>query len=114
MWWRNRNVILILSILVALPAGQAAPKLEPLVLPALALVMTLALLEVSGASFKSARGLVLPVLAGLGLNFVVNGGLVLGLERADGPGESHLHGLCAHRGGASGGGGGALHRAAQG
>jgi len=79
-WWRNRNVILILSITVALPVGQAAPWLEALVLPALALVMTLALLEVSGASFKSPRGLVVPVLAGLVLNFGLNGGLVLGLS----------------------------------
>jgi BASS family bile acid:Na+ symporter len=81
MWWRNRNVLLILSIIVALPAGQAAPWLEPLVLPALCLVMTLALLEVSGASFRSARGLALPILAGLGLNFGVNGGLVLALSK---------------------------------
>ena len=93
MWWRNRNVILILSILVALPAGQAAPKLEPLVLPALALVMTLALLEVSEASFKSARGLVLPVLAGLGLNFVMNGGLVLSLSALMAPGEAIFTGF---------------------
>ena len=93
MWWRNRNVILILSILAALPAGQAAPRLEPLVLPALALVMTLALLEVSGASFKSARGLMLPVLAGLGLNFVVNGGLVLGLSVLMAPGKALFTGF---------------------
>ena len=93
MWWRNRNVLLILSIVVALPAGQAAPWLEPLVLPALALVMTLALLEVSGASFRSARGLVLPVLAGLGLNFGINGGLVLGLSALMAPGEAIFTGF---------------------
>ena len=93
MWWRNRNVLLILSIVVALPAGQAAPWLEPLVLPALALVMTLALLEVSGASFRSARGLVLPVLAGLVLNFGINGGLVLGLSALMAPGEAIFTGF---------------------
>ncbi len=80
VWWRNRNFLLILSLVLALPAGQAAPVLEPLVLPALGLVMTLALLEVSGDMFRSPRGLALPVLVGLGLNFGLNGGLVLGLS----------------------------------
>lgn len=80
MWWRNRNVLLILSLVLALPGGQAAPWLEPLVLPALGLVMTLALLEVSGEVFRSARYLVGPVLVGLALNFGLHGGLVLGLS----------------------------------
>jgi BASS family bile acid:Na+ symporter len=93
MWWRNRNVLLILSIILALPAGQAAPYLEPLVLPALGLVMTLALLEVSGASFRSARGLVLPVLVGLALNFGVNGGLVLALSALMAPGKAIFTGF---------------------
>jgi BASS family bile acid:Na+ symporter len=93
MWWRNRNVLLILSIIVALPAGKAAPYLEPLVLPALALVMTMALLEVSGASFRSARGLMVPVLAGLGLNFGINGGLVLALSLLLSPGEAIFTGF---------------------
>jgi BASS family bile acid:Na+ symporter len=93
MWWRNRNVLLILSIVLALPAGQAAPYLEPLVLPALGLVMTLALLEVSGASFRSAKGLVLPVLVGLALNFGVNGGLVLALSALMYPGEAIFTGF---------------------
>jgi BASS family bile acid:Na+ symporter len=93
MWWRNRNVLLILSIVLALPAGQAAPFLEPLVLPALGLVMTLALLEVSGASFRSARGLLLPVLAGLALNFGVNGGLVLALSALMAPGKAIFTGF---------------------
>jgi BASS family bile acid:Na+ symporter len=79
-WWCNRNVLLILSIVLALPAGQAAPWLEPLVLPALGLVMTLALLEVSGESFRSARGLTVPVLVGLALNFGLHGGLILALS----------------------------------
>ena len=74
MWWRNRNFLLILSLVLALPAGQAAPYLEPLVLPALGLVMTLALLEVSGQEFRSARAMLLPVLVGLAMSFALNGG----------------------------------------
>jgi bile acid:Na+ symporter, BASS family len=80
MWWRSRNVLLLLALGLALPAGQAAPLLEPLVLPALGLVMTLALLEVSGEVFRTARNLVWPVLVGLALNFGLNGGLVLALS----------------------------------
>jgi BASS family bile acid:Na+ symporter len=80
MWWRNRNVLLTLSLVLALPAGQAAPFLEPLVLPAFGLVMTLALVEVSGKELRSVRAMVLPALAGLALNFVLNGSVVLSLS----------------------------------
>jgi BASS family bile acid:Na+ symporter len=93
MWWRNRNVLLISSIVLALLIGQAAPYLEPLVLPALGLVMTLALLEVSGASFRSAKGLVVPILVGLGLNFGINGGLVLALSALMDPGKALFTGF---------------------
>jgi len=93
MWWRSRNVLLISSIVLALLAGQAAPYLEPLVLPALGLVMTLALLEVSGASFRTAKGLVVPVLVGLGLNFGINGGLVLALSALLNPGQAIFTGF---------------------
>jgi len=93
MWWRNRNVLLILSIILALPFGQGAPFLEPLVLPALGLVMTLALLEVSGDSFRSGRGLLVPILAGLALNFGLNGGLVLALSALLSPGEAMFTGF---------------------
>jgi BASS family bile acid:Na+ symporter len=93
MWWRNRNVLLILSIILALPGGKLASYLEPLILPSLGLVMTLALLEVSGASFRSARGLAAPVLAGLALSFGVHGGLVLGLSALMAPGEALFTGF---------------------
>jgi len=93
MWWRNRNFLLILSLVLALPAGQAAPFLEPLVLPALGLVMTLALLEVSGEAFRSARSLLLPVLVGLAMNFALNGGLVLSLSTLLSPREEFYTGF---------------------
>lgn len=93
MFWRNRNVLLILSIILGLAAGQAAPGLEPLVLPALGLVMTLALLEVSGDSFRTGQGLALPVLAGLGLNFGLHGGLILGMSALLSPNEAMYTGF---------------------
>jgi len=80
MWWRNRNVLLLLSIGLALPAGQAAPYLKPLVLPALGVVMTLALLGISGEAFRSPKKMVAPVLTGLAMNFGLHGGLVLALN----------------------------------
>ncbi len=70
----------LLGGLVSLPAGGAAPFLEPLVLPALGLIMTLALLEVSGDPFRSLRGLAAPVLTGLVLNFGLHGGVILALS----------------------------------
>jgi len=88
MWWRNRNFLLILSIFLALVAGQPAHFLEPAVLPSLGLVMTLALLGVSGQVFRSPRSLIMPVLAGLFLNFGVNGGLILALAALFPPGEA--------------------------
>ena len=93
MWWRNRNFLLILSLVLALPAGQAAPYLEPLVLPALGLVMTLALLEVSGKEFRSARAMLLPVLVGLAMSFALNGGLVLSLSTLMSPREEFFTGF---------------------
>lgn len=93
MFWRNRNVLLVLSIILGLAAGQAAPWLEPLVLIALGLIMTLALLEVSGDSFRSGRGLALPILAGLGLNFGLQGGLVLALGSLLSPNEAFFTGF---------------------
>ena len=93
MWWRNRNFLLILSLVLALPAGQAAPYLEPLVLPALGLVMTLALLEVSGKEFRSARAMLLPVLMGLAMSFALNGGLVLSLSTLMSPREEFFTGF---------------------
>jgi BASS family bile acid:Na+ symporter len=93
MWWRSRNVLQISSVFLALLVGQAAPYLEPLVLPALGLMMTLALLEVSGASFHSAKGMVVPILVGLGLNFGINGGLVLALGALMSPGKAIFTGF---------------------
>jgi BASS family bile acid:Na+ symporter len=74
---RNRNALMLLSIALGLGAGQLAPSLEFLVLPALGLVMTVALLGVSGEVFRSPRRMTAPVLVGLALNFVVHGGLIL-------------------------------------
>lgn len=93
MWWRSRNFLMLMSIALGLAAGHLAPWLEVLVLPALGLVMTVALLGVSGEVFRSPRGLVIPVLAGLFLNFGVHGGLILGLSALLAPEEAFYTGF---------------------
>jgi BASS family bile acid:Na+ symporter len=79
-WWQNRDFILILSVFCGLALGQGATWTKPLVLPALALVMTLSTMGVKGEALRSAQGMWRPVLAGLLLNYVLLGGLLLGLS----------------------------------
>jgi BASS family bile acid:Na+ symporter len=77
---RNRDFILILSLILGLAAGGGAPYLEPAVLPLLAVVMTLATMGVKGAVFQSPRALAIPALVGILMNFGVLGGALLGLK----------------------------------
>ena len=79
-WWRNRDFILILSVFCGLLLGQGATWTKPLVLPALAVVMTLSTMGVSGDALRSGQGWWRPVLSGLLLNYVMLGGVLLGLS----------------------------------
>jgi BASS family bile acid:Na+ symporter len=79
-WWRNRDFILILSVFCGLLGGGGAAWTKPLVLPALAVVMTLSTMGVRSEVFRSGRGLWLPALSGLLLNYVMLGGVLLGLS----------------------------------
>jgi BASS family bile acid:Na+ symporter len=79
-WWRNRDVILSLSLLCGLLAGNRAIWTQPLILPALAVAMTLSITGVRSDILWSRRELWLPALSGLLLNYVVLGGLLLGLS----------------------------------
>ena len=73
----DRNFILSLAIVLGLALGQGALWTEGLVLPALAFVMMLSMTGVEGRLFRSPRTLLTPLLAGLTLNYVVNGGVTL-------------------------------------
>jgi predicted Na+-dependent transporter len=73
-WWRNRDVIMILSVFCGLLGGDWAAWTQPLVLPALAVVMTLSTTGVHSDILRSLRGLWIPALAGLLLNYVMLGG----------------------------------------
>jgi len=75
---RNRNFILILAIVLGLTIGEpVASKTQPLVLPALALVMTLSATNVTSREFTSLKTMPRPILTSLLLNYVVLGGLIL-------------------------------------
>ena len=77
---RNRDFLLILSILLGLLWGQGAQWTQKIVIPALAAVMTLSTMGVSGSTFRSPRALLVPALAGLAMNYGVLGSVLFGLN----------------------------------
>ncbi len=77
---RNRDLLLILAILLGLLWGEGARWTGPMVIAVLAVVMTLATMGVSGNVFASPRALLGPTLAGLAMNYGVLGGTILALS----------------------------------
>jgi BASS family bile acid:Na+ symporter len=75
--FRDRNFILALAIVLGLALGQGSLWTKALVLPALAFVMMLSMTGVEGRLFRSPRRLLTPLLAGVTLNYIVQGGLTL-------------------------------------
>jgi BASS family bile acid:Na+ symporter len=75
---RNRDFILILALALGLFLGHGAVWTESLVLPVLALVMTLSTMTVSGNLFRSPGSLILPSLMGILMNYLVLTGMILG------------------------------------
>jgi BASS family bile acid:Na+ symporter len=78
---RNRNIILILSLATGLIWGKGAQWTETTTLPALAIVMTLSVMGITGDTFRSLRTLITPALTGIVMNYVVLGGIILGLSK---------------------------------
>ncbi|MBN2808974.1 MAG: hypothetical protein JXR80_05730 [Deltaproteobacteria bacterium] len=74
---RSQNFILFLALFCGLGVGGLAASARVLVLPALGLVMTLSSMGVSGEIFSSPRTLLRPVMAGIGMSYVVLGGTIL-------------------------------------
>jgi len=75
---RNRNLILVLAIVLGLSIGEpVATRTEPLVLPLLALVMTLSAANITSREFTSLREMPRTILLSLLLNYVVMGGTIL-------------------------------------
>ncbi|MCJ7496456.1 MAG: hypothetical protein MUP68_19810, partial [Deltaproteobacteria bacterium] len=78
--WRNRDFLLFLAIILGLLAGEGARWTENIVIPALALVMTLSTMGIPGSLFRSPRTLVVPALVGLAMNFGILSSLIWGLN----------------------------------
>ena len=75
---RNRNFILVLAIALGLIAGkQVAIKTEPLVLPLLALVMSLSATDITNRELVSLKTMYRPIAYSLLLNYVLLGGTIL-------------------------------------
>ncbi len=79
--FRNRNFIFILAIVLALTVGQVAVWTEPLLLPALAVAMTLATTSITNRDFVSIKSAPRPILISLLLNYVIMGGIMLLMTR---------------------------------
>lgn len=77
---KNRDFLLILSIVLGLFLGGGAQWTRNLVIPGLAVIMTLAVMGIPGSVFRSPRSLVIPTLVGLVLNYGLHGGVILGLS----------------------------------
>lgn len=73
----NRNFIFILAIVSGLFLPQATPWTTFLMMPALALVMTLATLNVSNDYFRNLRAIIKPSIAGIFMSYVILGGVLL-------------------------------------
>ena len=78
---RNRDFILFLALISGLVWGQGARWTEQLTLPALAVVMTLSTMVISGSIFRSPRAMIAPALAGIAMNYAVLSGIILALNQ---------------------------------
>ena len=74
---RNRDFILILSLVFGLLFGQGAQWVRPLILPVLALVMTLSTMLISSRMFRSPSALIIPCVLGIVMNYLVLSGTIL-------------------------------------
>ncbi|UCH51757.1 MAG: hypothetical protein JSV54_03095 [Chloroflexota bacterium] len=76
--FRNRNFILVLAIVLGLIAGKGvAIKMEPLVVPLLAVVMSLSAMDITTRELVSMRTMHRPIVYSLLLNYVVLSGTIL-------------------------------------
>lgn len=73
----NRNFIFLLAIALGLILPQPAVWTKVLMIPALALVMTLATTNVSNDYFLKPRSILMPSLVGILMTYVISGGVIL-------------------------------------
>jgi len=73
----NRNFIFVLAIASGLFLPQATPWTTFFMMPALALVMALATLNVSNDYFRNLRAIIKPSVVGILMSYVILGGVIL-------------------------------------
>ncbi len=73
----NRNVIFGLAVGLGLALPQGARWTAPAMMPALALVMTLATIHVPNSYFRDPRAILAPSLVGIAMTYIVLGGVIL-------------------------------------
>ena len=77
---RSRDFILFLGLALGLLWGEGAHWTNPLTLPLLALAMTLSVMGIPGAIFRTPRLLAGPALSGIAMTYLVLSGLILTLS----------------------------------
>ena len=77
---RSRDFILLLGLVLGLLWGEGARWTNPLTLPLLALAMTLSVMGIPGAIFRTPRSLAGPALSGVLMTYLVLSGIILGLS----------------------------------
>ena len=77
---RNRNGIFFLAMTAGLLLPGAAPVMKHLILPALALAMTLSTMEIGNEIFSRPRTLLFPALLGIIMNYIILGNVIIGLS----------------------------------
>jgi BASS family bile acid:Na+ symporter len=74
---RNRDFIMILSLVAGLVWGEGARWTEGLTLPVLAVIMTLSTMAIRGDVFRYPKDLLIPAFAGIGMSYLLLGGFLL-------------------------------------
>ena len=76
---RNRNAIFLLALAAALAFPMVTPVTRHLVLPALALAMALATMEIGNELFRKPRALIFPASLGIIMSYIILGNIIIGL-----------------------------------
>jgi len=77
---QNRDFILSLALVMGLLLPQASRWTQHLMLPALALVMSVSTMGISRGAFPSPRSLIIPAILGVLMSYAVLGGFILGMS----------------------------------
>jgi BASS family bile acid:Na+ symporter len=77
----NRDFLFIASVVLGIALGRVARYTQPLMLPALAVAMTVSMTQVASSAFRPLRKLVRPMLLSVVLNYLIFSTVMLILAR---------------------------------